>query len=150
MRKNGFTLVELLAVIAIIAILSIMVAPNVIKTFNNTKKQNFVTETREVCREASNKFIRENILTVQETDYYKFGNDETHSLLLNGRSEFKYFVKVNTDGEVVGILTWDDTYTIKITNSNGIEPNNITDSDIVSGVDTTDMTVVKANNILSN
>ena len=149
MRKNGFTLVELLAVIAIIAVLAITVAPNVIKTFTSTKKQNFITETREICREATNKYIRENIVTMQPADYYRFNSDESHALALNGRKEFKYFVKVNTDGEVVGILTWDGTYTIKIVNGNGIEPNDITDSDIVSGIDTSSMTVSKANDILN-
>ena len=42
-NKNGFTLVELLAVIAILAILVIIALPNVIKMFNNAKKSSFLT-----------------------------------------------------------------------------------------------------------
>ena len=38
MSKKGFTLVELLAVIAILAILVIIALPNILKMFNNAKK----------------------------------------------------------------------------------------------------------------
>lgn len=39
MNKKGFTLVELLAVIAILAILVIIALPNVIKMYNSAKKE---------------------------------------------------------------------------------------------------------------
>ena len=148
MKKKGFTLVELLAVIAIIAVLSITIAPNVIRMFNNSKKQNFISETREVCRLATNTYIRESVKILDAKSYYKFNSDTSNALGLNGRDEFKYYVKVNTDGEVVGILTWDGTYTIKMTNPNGIEPVDITESSLVNNVNTNNMTTTKAENLL--
>lgn len=40
-NKDGFTLVELLAVIAILALLVILALPNVISMFNQAKKEIF-------------------------------------------------------------------------------------------------------------
>ena len=148
MNKKGFTLVELLAVVALMGVLVIVLSTDVIDTFKGTKQQNFVTETREVCREATNTFLRESIVTLQAKNYYKFGNDNSHALNLNGRQEFNYFIKVNTDGEVIGLLTWDGTYTIRIVNGYGIDPANITETDIDDSIDTSNMTVEKANQIL--
>ena len=44
MKKKGFTLVELLAVIAILAILVIIALPNVLGMFQRAKKNTFTTE----------------------------------------------------------------------------------------------------------
>ena len=46
MKKNGFTLVELLAVIAILAILVAIVMPNVMKEYNKAKASGFVTDSK--------------------------------------------------------------------------------------------------------
>ena len=48
MKKKGFTLVELLAVIAIIAVLVIIVMPNIMKLYNRARKDVFVTEVKVV------------------------------------------------------------------------------------------------------
>ena len=48
MSKKGFTLVELLAVIAILAILVIIALPNILKMFNNAKKDIFLTEAKNI------------------------------------------------------------------------------------------------------
>ena len=45
-KRMGFTLVELLAVIAILAILVIIALPNIIEMFNNAKKRSFYNEIR--------------------------------------------------------------------------------------------------------
>ena len=45
MNKKGFTLVELLAVIAILAILVIIALPNVLSMYNEARKNTFVTES---------------------------------------------------------------------------------------------------------
>ena len=41
MNKKGFTLVELLAVIALLALLTGIAVPNVISTINNNKKNRY-------------------------------------------------------------------------------------------------------------
>ena len=56
MNKKGFTLVELLAVIAILAILVIIALPNVLKMFNDSKKNSFINEVREVFKIFKAKF----------------------------------------------------------------------------------------------
>ena len=150
MKKNGFTLIEMMAVIAIIAVLTILLLPDVIDTFTETKDSNFITETRELCRTATNTYIRESVITMESKDYYKFNSDTTHALPLTGRSEFNYYVKVNTDGAVVAMLVWDDNHVIKIVDSEGIQPKSITEQDFVENVDVTSMNVIKANTILSN
>ena len=61
MNKKGFTLVELLAVIAILALLVIIALPNVIKMFNRTKKELFLTEVKTIYKEVSKKYISENM-----------------------------------------------------------------------------------------
>ena len=50
MKKKGFTLVELLAVIAILAILVIIAMPNVLDMFNKAKKDSFETEIRTIIK----------------------------------------------------------------------------------------------------
>ena len=61
MKNNGFTLVELLAVIAILAILVIIALPNVLKMFNDSKKNSFLTEAKTVYSEVSKKYISESM-----------------------------------------------------------------------------------------
>ena len=53
MKNNkGFTLVELLAVIAILAILVIIAIPNVLKMFNDSKKNAFMVQARKTANVA--------------------------------------------------------------------------------------------------
>lgn len=54
MNKKGFTLVELLAVIALIAILSGMAVPNVMSSINNSKKNSFLVDSRRMISKAEN------------------------------------------------------------------------------------------------
>ena len=57
MNKKGFTLVELLAVIAILAILILLVAPNILKMFNEGKESIFVQQAQRVMDSSNNKYI---------------------------------------------------------------------------------------------
>ena len=61
MKNKGFTLVELLAVIAILAILVIIALPNVLKMYNQSKKNIFLTEVKSALNESTNKYISENM-----------------------------------------------------------------------------------------
>lgn len=50
MKKNGFTLVELLAVIAITAVLAVIAVPSILKLYNNSLKNSFKTESLAVLK----------------------------------------------------------------------------------------------------
>ena len=52
MNKKGFTLVELLAVIALIGILSLMAVPNVISSINNSRKNAFLLDAKRMISKA--------------------------------------------------------------------------------------------------
>lgn len=64
MKNNkGFTLVELLAVIAILAILVIIALPNVLKMFNDSKKNAFMVQARKTANVAQEKLFTSNETT---------------------------------------------------------------------------------------
>ena len=96
MKNKGFTLVELLAVIAILAILVIIALPNVLKMFNDSKKNSFLTEAKTVYSEVSKKYISESMKGNKLT--YVSSEDDT-KLDMTGKS-LKYCVLLNADGSV--------------------------------------------------
>ncbi len=63
MSKKGFTLVELLAVIAILAILVIIALPNVLKMFNDSKKNTFIVQARKTANASQEKLFTSNETT---------------------------------------------------------------------------------------
>ena len=97
MKNNkGFTLVELLAVIAILAILVIIALPNVLKMFNDSKKNSFLTEAKTVYSEVSKKYISESMKGNKLT--YVNSEDDT-KLDMTGK-KLQYCVLLNADGSV--------------------------------------------------
>ena len=96
MNKKGFTLVELLAVIAILAILVIIALPNVLKMFNDAKKNSFLTEAKTLYSEASKKYITE---TMKGNKLTYISSQDGTKLEMTGR-DLQYCVLLNTDGSV--------------------------------------------------
>ena len=111
MKNNkGFTLVELLAVIAILAILVIIALPNVLKMFNDSKKNSFLTEAKTVYSEAGKKYISDNITSPGNNEhiYCKSKTDSLNPLNLSGRG-INYYIKTDSNGNVNTVVVWDDT-----------------------------------------
>ena len=96
MKEKGFTLVELLAVIAILAILVIIALPNVLKMFNDSKKNSFLIETKTIYSEVSRKYITE-FMKGNKLSY--ISSEDDTKLSMTGK-ELQYCVLLNDDGSV--------------------------------------------------
>ena len=95
MKNKGFTLVELLAVIAILALLVIIALPNVLKMFNQAKKDTFLTEAKTIYKEISKKYISE---TMRGNKISIISNDNNKLELES--NDLKYKVKLKNDGSI--------------------------------------------------
>ena len=105
MKNKGFTLVELLAVIAILAILVIIALPNVLKMFNQAKKDTFLTEAKTIYKEISKKYISE---AMKGNKISNISNDN-NKLELESNA-LKYNVKLNDDGSIKKFEVSNGTY----------------------------------------
>ena len=108
MNKKGFTLVELLAVIAILAILVIIALPNVIKLYNNAKKNTFLTEAKTIYKEAANKYITESM----KGNKVSYISSTKNSLDLNGSKDIEYKISLNNDGSIRRFQVKNNSYCI--------------------------------------
>lgn len=128
MKKKGFTLVELLAVIAILAILVIIALPNVLSMYNEAKKNTFVTEARKLYSGAKEKWMLN-----QSSGIATFSNVEgitgATKLSIEGSQSNQYFIQIDPAGNVTRFLVTNKTYALDITNTNGIEVQKIGTAD---------------------
>ena len=109
--KKGFTLVELLAVIAILAILILIALPNIMSLFNNAKKESFTNEIKEIVKTAEQQWMNDSMFDTQEIVYSRVTSEECpKSLKLSGRSQLNYYIKVNKAGKIVEYYAEDGTY----------------------------------------
>ena len=105
MKNKGFTLVELLAVIAILAILVIIALPNVLKMFNQAKKDTFLTEAKTIYKEISKKYISE---TMRGNKINIISNDNNKLELES--NNLKYNIKLKGDGSIKKFEVSNGTY----------------------------------------
>ena len=124
MKKKGFTLVELLAVIAILAILVIIALPNVLKMFNNAKKNAFLTEAKTVYSEVSKKYISESMKGNKLS--YISSEDDT-KLDMNGE-KLKYCIKLDNNGKITAMKVGNDKYYLFYDGSKDISKIDSTDA----------------------
>ena len=123
MNKKGFTLVELLAVIAILAILVIIALPNVLKMFNDSKKNSFLTEAKTVYNEVSKKYISESMKGNKLT--YVSSEDNT-KLDMTGK-KLQYCVLLNADGSVKSMKVLNGEWIVELPDNKKITDLKITD-----------------------
>ena len=113
MKKVGFTLVELLAVIAILAILVIIALPNVIGLFKSAQKGSFESEVKTILRTAEQEWIINGMFSADEKVYSSCSDCTGPKLSISGRSNIDYYVKVNRNGKVIKLYVTDGTYQYK-------------------------------------
>ena len=112
MKNKGFTLVELLAVIAILAILVIVAMPNVLGMFNEAKVNVFVTDVQKIIDAATTAFTKDALNNAGKTIYYSsVDNDDlnTKKLDMSGAKK-EYFIEIDRNGEFKRVVVYDDNY----------------------------------------
>lgn len=107
MDKKGFTLVELLAVIAILAILVIIAMPNVLKMFNESKKNTFLTEAKAIYKQAETEIIQRTMAGTL-TDTISSGD---HTKMKMDGKNLDYIITIK-NSKITAIKVNDDQYCI--------------------------------------
>lgn len=128
MKKKGFTLVELLAVIAILAILVIIALPNVLGMFQSAKKNTFTTELQNIYKSATTQYVSDSMnrkAGAQATGitYARQGGKScgTSNLLdLSGTETIDYYIEFNLSGEVIKYFATDGEFGFYFDDASGL------------------------------
>lgn len=119
MKKKGFTLVELLAVIAILAILVVIAMPNIIDMFNNAKQNIFVTEIHRYVDSAKLAYTSDVFSNPGKSIYYSSEeNLELNTLKLDIEADKKYFIEMDSSGSFKRIVIYDDNFCYDVYSDN--------------------------------
>ena len=125
MKKNGFTLVEFLAVIVILTIIVIIALPVVYNSVVSSKKDYLLNQTKRVHTEAEKRFKSGNTIKVVSS--------ENDTKLDGFDSKLQYCVYLNDEGYVVDIKVSDgewiatlgDDQSINDLNEENVEKGNL-------------------------
>ena len=129
LNKKGFTLVELLAVIAILAVLMLLVTPSVLKLFTEGKQSAFVTQVQSVWKAAENQYVKDALTSTTPGPYCYAGSTlksktvgegkfatatttegKNSKLDISDNKSLAYFVKFADDGKIEQIIVTDGSY----------------------------------------
>ena len=95
MKKRGFTLVELLAVISILALIVVVAMPNIMKMFRESKQKSFYNEVETVKNEIKKEVFNASLSGEQVPPVISSVGD--YQLDMSGRN-LDYYAELNRDG----------------------------------------------------
>jgi len=130
--KRGFTLVEVLAVIALIGIILLLVVPNVLKLYNNARKSIFVDEALSLYNNAYTTYIYRSS-TGDHTKRFCSGNGgATNELDIEDNGDIFYDITVNSYGEVISMKVANSSFGLDLSDYNGIKKKNIKSDNVIN------------------
>ena len=139
MKKKGFTLVELLAVIAILSILVIIALPNIVGMFTKAKKDLFLTEVKTLYKESANKFISNSMSgSGSQNIYCKSASDDISPIDVT-TSDVYYYIEKDSSGVTKKIVVWNSQGFVSKQVGEKVNLNDIT-IDSLEEMDTSDVT----------
>ena len=109
MKKNGFTLVELLGVVTILAMLGMIIVPVIDNVLKNNKRKLYDVQIR-VIKDAASSFVADRVFD----EYFDIDPGDSLGIRLGKLKEFGYI-----DGDVVNPIdktNFSDSLLIIITN----------------------------------
>ena len=135
MNKKGFTLVELLAVIAILALLVLVAVPNVLGMFNKAKKDTFLTEAKNIFKESASKYISDNMHNSNEGNIYCKSETDSKNPLDMDIGNTYYYIEKDGTGKTIKFVAWNSSgYVTKIVGDNvmlnDVTNDNMTESSV--------------------
>ncbi len=112
MKKKGFTLVELLAVIAILAILMLLITPNILKMFQSGRKDAFKVQIESLVNAAQKEITVDTFEGSQNTKYCKGTGIGCYNYmeLSTSDSDIKYIINFGSDNKVSSVGVQNDNF----------------------------------------
>ncbi len=147
--KNGFTLVELLAVIAIMSILVLIALPNIMTMFNKAKENSFKTELKTIYKVANQTWMNDSMYETSEQIYSRCESCTGKSLDLTGRNEIDYYIKVNQAGKIVVFIATDGTYQFIYNSSVGLELADIKEVTHIASISGERIIIIEHNGVVT-
>lgn len=94
-KKNGFTLVELLAVVVVLAIIMIIAIPSVLDVMNSARKSSFAIYAQKVVKDTQQQYVYDSGVggAISGSGYFVY--DITQDLGYSATGEYKGYVVVN-------------------------------------------------------
>ncbi len=115
--KNGFTLIELIVVIAIIALVSILAIPNVISIYHEARLNSFLDEAKSIYRNVetsyNSDFLEE---TIKVDRYCDSDASYVRKLKLTKPDDIAYDIELN-NGEIIKFYVVNDRYQLLLSGS---------------------------------
>ena len=100
MKHKGFTLVEMMAVIAVLGLLVVLVLPNVLKSYRDAKKISFINEAKTVYKASTDKYVSEKTKGKKIGLIQKEEDGVVNELSLNEAGDLHYTIRLDSEGRV--------------------------------------------------
>ncbi len=100
MKHKGFTLVEMMAVIAVLGLLVVLILPNVLKSYRDAKKVSFINEAKTIYKASTDKYVKEKTKGNKIGLIQKENDNVVNELALNEASDLSYTIRLDSEGRV--------------------------------------------------
>ena len=104
MNKNGFTLVELLAVIVVISIVLLLAVPKIGDVVEQSRMNTFLGEAKNVFKMAE-------LVSVDDLSTNYISSEDETRLDMDG-NDLKYCITLDAEGEIASIVVRNGNYSV--------------------------------------